>query len=72
MLLDRDIDYVTAMVTSYQAVMSNLQPMLHWAWIVAAALVVAMVPVFLGLVVALPVLGHGTWHLYRRVIAPPA
>ena len=70
MLLDRDIDYVTAMVTSYQAVTSNLQPMLHWAWIVAAALVVAMLPMFLGLIVALPVLGHATWHLYRRVIAP--
>jgi len=70
MLLDRDVDYVTAMVTSYRAVTSNPQPMLHWAWIVGAALVVAMLPVFLGLVVALPVLGHGTWHLYRRVIAP--
>jgi uncharacterized membrane protein len=70
MLLDRDLDYVTAMVTSYQAVMANLQPMLHWAWIVAATLVVAMLPIFLGLIVALPVLGHATWHLYRRLIEP--
>ena len=70
MLLDREVDYVTAMVTSFQAVTENLQPMLHWAWIVAATLFVAMLPVFLGLVVALPVLGHATWHLYRRVIAP--
>jgi uncharacterized membrane protein len=70
MLLDRDIDYVTAMVTSYQAVTSNLYPMLHWAWIVGATLIVAMIPLFLGLIVALPVLGHATWHLYRRVIAP--
>jgi uncharacterized membrane protein len=70
MLLDRDIDYVTAMVTSYQAVTGNLQPMLHWAWIVAGSLLVAMLPLFLGLVVALPVLGHATWHLYRKVIAP--
>jgi uncharacterized membrane protein len=70
MLLDRDIDYVTAMVASYRAVTSNPQPMLHWAWIVAASLFVAMLPLFLGLVVALPVLGHGTWHLYRRVIEP--
>jgi uncharacterized membrane protein len=58
------------MVTSYQAVMANLQPMLHWAWIVAATLVVAMLPLFLGLIVALPVLGHATWHLYRRLIEP--
>ena len=44
--------------------------MLHWAWIVVALLFVAMLPMFLGLLVALPVLGHATWHLYRRVIAP--
>ena len=71
MLLDRDdADYVTAMVTSYRAVVQNLQPMLHWAWIVAAGLIAAMLPLFLGLVLVLPALGHATWHLYRRVIAP--
>jgi uncharacterized membrane protein len=70
MLLDRDIDYVTAMMTSWRAVTENLQPMLHWAWIIAACLFVAMLPIFLGLVIALPVLGHATWHVYRRVIAP--
>jgi uncharacterized membrane protein len=70
MLLDRDIDYVTAMVTSFQAVTSNLYAMLNWAWIVAGTLIAAMVPLFLGLIVALPVLGHATWHIYRRVIAP--
>jgi uncharacterized membrane protein len=70
MLLDRDVDYVTAMVTSWRAVTENLQPMLHWAWIIAACLFVAMLPLFLGLVIALPVLGHATWHLYRRLIAP--
>jgi uncharacterized membrane protein len=70
MLLDRDVDYVTAMVTSFRAVTSNLPAMLHWAWIVAGSLFVAMLPMFLGLVVVLPVLGHATWHLYRRVIAP--
>jgi uncharacterized membrane protein len=70
MLVDREIDIVTAMVTSFRAVTSNLQPMLHWAWIVGGVLFVAMLPLFLGLVVALPVLGHATWHLYRKVIAP--
>ena len=49
MLVDRDIDYVTAMVTSLKAVTRNLQPMLHWAWIVGGALFVAMLPFFLGL-----------------------
>ncbi len=70
MLLDRDIDFVTAMVTSFNSVTSNLRPMLSWAWIVAAVLFVAMVPLFLGLIVALPVLGHATWHLYRKLISP--
>ena len=70
LLLDRDIDYVTAMVTSVSVVRENPGPMLAWAWIVAASLLVAMVPVFTGLAIALPVLGHGTWHLYRRAIAP--
>ena len=70
MLVDRDIDFVTAIVNSFNAVRQNLQPMLHWAWIVAGILFVGMLPLFLGLVVALPVLGHATWHLYRRVVAP--
>jgi uncharacterized membrane protein len=72
MLLERDIDYVTAMVASWNAVISNPVPMLTWAWIIAAGLAVAMVPFFLGLIVALPVLGHATWHVYRKVIEPEA
>jgi len=70
LLLEREIDFVTAMVTSFNAVTSNLRPMLIWAFIVGAGVVASMVPFFLGLVVVLPVLGHATWHLYRRVIAP--
>lgn len=70
MLLERDIDVVTAMVASAEAVRRNLRPMLSWAWIIAAGLAVAMVPFFLGLVVVLPVLGHATWHVYRATIAP--
>jgi uncharacterized membrane protein len=72
MLLERDIDYVTAMVASWNAVISNPVPMLTWAWIIAAGLAVAMVPFFLGLIVALPVLGHATWHVYRKAIEPEA
>ncbi len=70
LLLDRQLDYVTAMTVSFQAVTDNLQPMLHWAWIVVALLFVGMLPMFLGLIVALPVLGHATWHIYRKAIAP--
>jgi uncharacterized membrane protein len=70
MLLEREIDFVTAMITSFNAVTSNLRPMLLWAAIIAVGLIGAMVPFFLGLVVVLPVLGHATWHLYRRVVVP--
>ncbi|PJN96538.1 hypothetical protein CNY89_01950 [Amaricoccus sp. HAR-UPW-R2A-40] len=70
MLMDRDVDYVTALVTSFRATTSNLVPMLTWAAVIAAMSAAAMVPFFLGLIVALPVLGHATWHIYRKVIAP--
>lgn len=65
MLLEREVDFVTAMISSFEAVTENLRPMLIWAGIVVAALVVGMLPAFLGLLVVLPVLGHATWHLYR-------
>jgi uncharacterized membrane protein len=70
MLLDRDVDFITAMITSVQAVIANPVVMIGWGVIVTVVLVASMAPGFLGLVVALPVLGHATWHLYRRLIAP--
>ncbi|MEL6477082.1 MAG: DUF2189 domain-containing protein [Pseudomonadota bacterium] len=69
LMLDRDIDIVTAMVTSVQAVSKNLKPMVTWAAILAVASAVAMLPLFLGMVLVFPVLGHTSWHLYRRTIA---
>ena len=72
MLLERDIDFVTAMITSVNVVQENTRPMLTWAWIVAAGLIVAMIPFFLGLIIALPVLGHTTWHIYRKTVEPPS
>lgn len=68
MLLDRDVDFVTAMISSAEVVRSNHVTMFKWALLIAVALFVAMLPVFLGLLVVLPVLGHATWHLYRRAI----
>jgi uncharacterized membrane protein len=64
MLLDREVDFVTAMITSFQAVLANLVPMLLWAALIVALTAVAFVPWFLGLFVVLPLLGHATWHLY--------
>jgi len=70
LVLDRDADFVTAMITSLRAVAQNPKPMLLWAAIIAVLVFVSMLPLFAGLVVTLPVLGHATWHLYRRVVAP--
>lgn len=71
LLMDRDVDVVTAMITSVQAVLLSPGPMIAWGALVVAMLVIASLPAFLGLVVALPVLGHATWHLYRRTVLPP-
>ena len=65
MLLDREVDFVTAMITSFQTVAHNPVPMLAWAVFIAVVTFVAMIPWFLGLFFVLPLLGHATWHLYR-------
>lgn len=70
LLLDRDVDFITAMITSVRAVVKNPVPMIGWGLIVAIDLIFSAVPSFLGLIVTLPVIGHATWHLYRRVVAP--
>jgi uncharacterized membrane protein len=68
MLLDREVDFVTAMITSVSVVLNNPVVMLVWGVIIGVVLFVSMIPAFLGLFVALPVLGHATWHLYRRAL----
>ncbi|MBE0413060.1 DUF2189 domain-containing protein [Yoonia sp.] len=68
LVLDREVDFITAMLVSLQLVRSNPQVMLVWAMIIAVLTVLALVPWFLGLFVALPVLGHATWHLYQRAL----
>lgn len=70
MLLDRDIDFVTAMLTSIRVVTENPVVMLSWAAIISVTVLVSMVPAFLGLVFSLPILGHATWHLYQRAVPP--
>ena len=68
MLLDREVDFVTAMITSVETVRVNPKVMLTWAGVIAGLMAAAMVPAFLGLLIVLPVLGHATWHLYRKAI----
>jgi uncharacterized membrane protein len=69
MLLDRDPGLIPAITTSLRAVAANPGPMAAWGLIVTAGLVLGSVPLLLGLVVVMPVLGHATWHLYRRIVA---
>jgi uncharacterized membrane protein len=70
MMLDRHAGVGDAIATSLRAVARNPIPMLAWGLIVAALLVVGSIPFFLGLAVVIPLLGHSTWHLYRKVVVP--
>jgi uncharacterized membrane protein len=70
LLLDRHVGAAAAMLTSVRAVIENPATMILWGVIVAAALVVGSIPFLLGLAVVMPVLGHATWHLYRRAVNP--
>jgi len=70
MLLDRETNFVSAMVTSVRVVTENPVVMLTWAAIISVTVLLSLVPAFLGLIVTLPVLGHTTWHLYQRAVSP--
>lgn len=69
LLLDRDVGLGTAVSTSLRVVMENPVPMAVWAIIIAAGLALGSIPVLLGLIVVLPVIGHASWHLYRKTVA---
>ncbi|MGB3539816.1 MAG: DUF2189 domain-containing protein [Mesorhizobium sp.] len=70
LLLDRDAGAVAAIETSVRAVMMNPLQMAAWGLIVAVLLVIGSIPLFAGLAVVMPVLGHATWHLYRKMVEP--
>jgi uncharacterized membrane protein len=69
MVLDRHVGASTAIVTSVRAVLANPVTMAIWGLIVAGALLIGSLPLLVGLIVVLPVLGHSTWHLYRKILA---
>ena len=69
LLLDRDVGAWAAVTTSWRAALANPLEIAVWGLIVAALLVIGSLPVFAGLIIVLPVLGHATWHLYRKLIA---
>lgn len=66
MLMVRDVDAVTAIVESIQMVRRNLWPLLVWAWLIVLLTGVGIVTCFVGLAVTFPLIGHATWHAYRR------
>jgi uncharacterized membrane protein len=69
LLIDRHVSLATAVKTSVSAVMADPEGMALWGFVVAAGLVLGSITIFLGLIVLMPVLGHATWHLYRKVVA---
>jgi uncharacterized membrane protein len=68
LLLDRPASVITAIKASLLAFRRNPIVLIVWGLVVTAGLVLGSIPLFLGLVVVLPILGHATWHLYRRLI----
>lgn len=68
LLLDRPVGVDTAVWTSIRAVLTNPGPMALWGLMVAGGLVLGSIPAFVGLIVVMPVLGHATWHLYRKLV----
>jgi uncharacterized membrane protein len=70
LLLDRDVGAGTAVLTSIRVVLANPFPMAIWGLTVAVLLAIGSLPALFGLAVVLPVLGHATWHLYRKVVEP--
>lgn len=69
MLIDKPVGLPAAVVTSASVVRQNMMPMLAWGVIVSVLLALATIPVFLGLILVLPWLGHATWHLYRMAVS---
>jgi uncharacterized membrane protein len=70
LLLDRDVGALVAIITSVRAVLKNPLTIAMWGLIVAALLVIGSLPLFVGLAVVMPVLGHSSWHLYRKLVEP--
>lgn len=70
MLYDREVDFVTAMMTSVRLVLANPVTMLAWCATIAVFTGLSVLSGFLGLIIMLPVVGHATWHLYRRAVGP--
>lgn len=72
LLLDKNVDFITAMITSVKAVFNSPIVMLGWGAAIGAVTLLAVLPGFLGVIFIFPVLGHATWHLYERLVQEEA
>ena len=72
LLIDRDVDIMTATIASLVAIRDNFWPMMLWGWLVALMIGVAIALAFLGLIVIFPLVGHATWHAYRDTLGSAA
>ncbi|MBL4807663.1 MAG: DUF2189 domain-containing protein [Rhodobacteraceae bacterium] len=72
LLLHKEIDFITAIILSIQSVKKNFAVLIVWFIIIGPMMLLSLVPMFLGLLITLPVLGHATWHLYRKLLLHPA
>lgn len=68
MVMDLDVDFITAIIHSFQAVLANPVVLGLWAVLIAGLMFLGMLPLFLGLFIVLPVLGHASWHMYRHLM----
>lgn len=70
MLFDRDVDFVTAMVTSVKLVIANKVTMIIWCALIGILTGICLLSAFIGFLFVMPVIGHASWHLYKRAVAP--
>ncbi len=68
LLLEREVDFISAIIVSFQAVFANLGTMILWGVLIGLLLALGMAPMFVGLFLVLPVLGHASWHMYRKLV----
>ena len=67
-LLEKEVDFITAMITSFKTVLASPFVMLSWGILVTLSVMLSFIPAFLGLLVVLPILGHTTWHIYKKAV----
>ena len=70
MMLDRGTDSVVAALTSVRALFENFGPLLLWAFLIVAVIGLGFATLFVGLIIAVPIIGHATWHAYQELVGP--